>query len=152
MKIRVKRKTPTLVRMLKSSIKRCAVAVGSPSPYPGQNGQAENPQGQRQMGGKDIVTEEMVVNRNQPVGQGWFFQVADAIHLQSHPVAAVRHVLGGGSMVGIGIVEQGWGEERRHMHRGKDQQQKGPGSPGRKTEGILGRRLEGKCEVVRHGG
>jgi hypothetical protein len=55
-------------------------------------------------------------------------------------------------MVSIRIIEQRWSEERRSVDRGKDQKQEGPGSPGRKTEGILGRGLEGKRKVVRHGG
>ena len=37
------------------------------------------------------------------------------------------------------------------MDRGKDQQQQRPGSHWSEVKGILGRRLERKSEVIRHG-
>ena len=71
--------------------------------------------------------------------------------LQGDPVAAARHMLGSAGMGGVGVIQQRGREERRHVDRGEDQQQQRPGSHRREAKGILGRRLEGKSEVIRHG-
>ena len=88
-------------------IERRALAIGATAPGPGQNGQAKHPQGQGQMGGEYVVSEEVVIGGGQPIRQRRFFQVADAIHFQRDPVAAARHMLGGG--------RRGW--HRRHPAR-----------------------------------
>jgi hypothetical protein len=59
--------------------------------------------------------------------------------------------LGGRGVVGIGVIQQRGRKERRHMDCGKNQQQKGPGTHWGEDWSILGRRLEGEGEVIRHG-
>ena len=103
------------------------------------------------MGGKDVVSEEVVIGGSQPVGQRRLFQITDAVHLQRDPVAAARHMLGGDGVGGVGVIQQRRREERRHVDRGKDQQEQRPGSHWSEAKGILGRRLEGESEVIRHG-
>ena len=94
MKIRVKRKTPDAGQNAEGCIERCALAVGTTPPGPGQNGEAKHTQGQRQMGREYVESEEVVVGGGQPIRQRRFFQIADAIHFQGDPVAAARHILG----------------------------------------------------------
>ena len=103
------------------------------------------------MRGKDVVSEEVIIGGGQPIGQRRLFQVTDAVHLQCDPVAAERHMLGGDGVSGIRVIQQRRREERGHMDRRKDQQEQRPGSRWSETKGILGRRLEGESEVIRHG-
>ncbi len=70
---------------------------------------------------------------------------------KSDPVATARHMLGSAGVGGVGVVQQRRSKERRHVNCGEDQQQQRPGSHGREDKGILGRGLEGKSEVIRHG-
>ena len=103
------------------------------------------------MGGKDVISEEVVIGSGQPIRQRRLFQIADAIYFQRDPVAALRHVLGGGGVGGIGVIQQRRRKKRGHMDGCEDQQQQRPGSHWREAKGILGGRLEGKSEVIRHG-
>ncbi len=63
-------------------VKRRALAVGAAAPHPGQNGQGKDTEGQGQMGGKYVVSEEVIIGGGQPIRQRRLFQVADAIHFQ----------------------------------------------------------------------
>ena len=109
-------------------IERRALAIGATAPGPGQNGEAKYPQGEGKMGGEYVESEEVVIGGGQPIGQRRLFQVADAIHLQGDPVAAARHLTGRRGMGGIRVIQQGGRKERRHVHRGENQQQQRPGS------------------------
>ena len=103
------------------------------------------------MGSEYVESEDAVVGSRQPVRQGWLFQIANAIHFQCDPVAGARHGLRGGRVVGIGVIQQ-WGrKERCYMDRDKDQEQQCPGTHRGEDWSILGRRLKGEGEVIRHG-
>ena len=132
-------------------IKCRALAIGATAPGPSQNGEAKHPQGEGQMGGEYIESEEVVIGGGQPIGQRRLFQVTDAVHFQRNPVTAAGHILGSSRVGSICIIQQRRREERRHMHRGENQQQQRPGSHRRQGKAILGGRLEGKSEVIRHG-
>jgi hypothetical protein len=103
------------------------------------------------MGRKYVVSEEVIIGGSQPIRQWRLLQIADAVHAQRYPVAAARHMLGSVGVRGVGVIQQRRREERRHVDGGKDQKQQRPGSRWSKAKGILGRRLEGKSEVIRHG-
>ena len=75
------------------------------------------------MGGKDVVAEQMVIGSGQPIRQRRLLQVADAIHLERDPVAALCHMLRGGGVGGVGVVEQRRREQGGEMHGNEDQQQ-----------------------------
>ena len=60
-------------------------------------------------------------------------------------------MLGSDGVGGVGVIQQRRREEGGQMDGGKDQQQQRPGSHWSKVKGILGRRLERKSEVIRHG-
>ena len=103
------------------------------------------------MGGEYVESEEAVVGGSQPIWQRRLFQVANAIHFQRDPVAGARHRLRGGRMVGIGVIQQRGRKERRYMDGGENQQQQRPGTHWGEDWSILGRRLKGEGEVIRHG-
>ena len=144
-------KNPDAGKNAEGCIERCSLAVGTTPPGPGQNGEAKHTQGQRQMGREYVESEEAVIGGGQPIRQRRFFQIADAIHFQRHQVSAASHILGSSGVSGICVIQQGGRPERRHMHRGEDQQQQRPGSHRREGKAIFGRHLEGKSEVIRHG-
>jgi hypothetical protein len=56
------------------------------------------------MGGKYVVSEEVVIRGGQPIGERWLFQVADSIYFQRDPVAAERHMLGGAGVGSVGVI------------------------------------------------
>ena len=103
------------------------------------------------MGGEYVESEEVIVGGSQPIWQRWLFQVTNAIHFQGDPVAGVRHRLGGNRVVGVGVIQQWGSKECRHMDGGENQQQQRPGTHWGEDWSILGRRLEGEGEVIRHG-
>ena len=105
-----------------------AVSISAAAPGPGQDGQTEYPQGERQMGGEYIESEEAVVGRRQPVRQRWLFQITDAIHFQRDPVAGARHGLRGVRVVGVGVIQQRGRKECCKMDGGEDQEQQRPGT------------------------
>ncbi len=71
----------------KRGVEGSAVAIGSPGPHPAEHRAAQHRQAHRQVGRKDVVAEEMVVNRDQPIGQRRLFKVAYAVDVQRDPVA-----------------------------------------------------------------
>ena len=103
------------------------------------------------MGREYVESEDAVIGGGQPIRQRRLLQVTDAIHFQCHPVSAASHILGSSGVGGICVIQQRGRPERRHVHRGEDQQQQRPGSHRREGKAIFGRHLEGKSEVIRHG-
>ena len=132
-------------------VERSPFSVGAAAPRPSQDGEASTPRDEREVGSKNVESEEMIIRSGQPIRQRRFFQVTDTIHFQRNPVSAPGHILGGSRMVGVGVVQKRGRKERGNVHRSKDQQQQCPGSPRRKGNRVLGRRFKGKSEVIRHG-
>ena len=119
-------KRPDRGENAESGVEAGAASPGAARPEPGQPGAAQ--QGQRigQVGGKDVLAEDAIERGVEPVGQRRFLQVADAVDLQRHPVAALGHVLRGLGMAGVGVVQQGRRKQRGKLHGGEDHRQKRP--------------------------
>src|ERR1700733_5685833 len=64
------------------------------------------------MGGEGVETEDAEAESDEQVGEGRFFEVADAIDTEGDEVAGEGHVAGGAGVRGVGVVEQWRGEER----------------------------------------
>ena len=97
-------------------------------PQPRQTRAAQ--QGQRigQVGGKRILAKDAVEAGLKPIGQWRLLKIANAVHLQRDPVAALRHVLRGLRVGGVGVVQQRRRKQRSKLHRGKNNCEEYPGS------------------------
>ena len=80
-------------------------------PSPGERGQQQDGERERQVGGEDVEAEELVVDSGHPIGKRWLFKVADAVDVERDPVAGERHVAGGAGMGRISVIKQAGGEE-----------------------------------------
>ncbi len=82
-------------------------------------------------------SEEAQADGGDPVGEGRFFEVADAVDVEGDPVAGGEHGLGGLSVGGVGVVEQGriveGGDEDDEPEAEKDEEMIQP--PGRCCRG-----------------
>ena len=105
-----------------------ARAPGAAGPEPGEPGEAEHGQRVGQVGGKDVLAEDLVEAGDDPVGQRRLLDVADAVDLGGDPVAGLGHVLRGLGVGGVHVVQQRRREERSELHGGKDGRQKQPDS------------------------
>ena len=85
-----------------------------------------------QVGGKDVLAEDMVEAGVDPVGQRRLLEIADAVDFEGDEVAGFGHVLGGFCVAGVGVVEQRRGEKGGELHSSKNRKQEHPGSPCRR--------------------
>jgi hypothetical protein len=88
-----------------------ASAEGSFGPAVAEECEKENADGLGEMGGEGVEAEEAEAEGDEPVGEGGFFEVADAVDVESDEVAGEGHVTGGAGVRGVGVVEQRRGEE-----------------------------------------
>ena len=72
----------------------------------GEDGEGE---GKARAGGVDA--EEFEAGGHGPVEERGFFEVADAVGVEGDPVVAEEHLAGDFGVDGVGVVEQGWGDE-----------------------------------------
>ena len=90
------------------------------------------------MGGKGVLSEDLVTCCNDPKGQRGFFDVADAVDLWGDEVAGFGHVLRDLGVAGVGIVEERGRKERGKVHSHKNGRQEQPNSHrGRGLAGAL---------------
>ena len=78
------------------------------------------------MRGEDVVAEEPVIDGHDPVGKRRLFEIADAVDIERDPVAAECNVFGDLRVGGVGVVEQGWSKQRRHIDGQEDGGQQNP--------------------------
>ena len=64
------------------------------------------------VGGEGVEAEETEAERNQPIREGCFLEIADSVDVQCNEIAGERHVAGCAGVGCIGVVEQ-WGAEER---------------------------------------
>jgi hypothetical protein len=79
------------------------------------------------MSRESVFAEDAIEGGVNPVRQGRLFQVANAVDLQRHPVAALGDVLCGLCVIGVGVVEQRRGEQRRKLNGGVQNEKEQPG-------------------------
>jgi hypothetical protein len=63
------------------------------------------------VGGEGVEAEETEAEGDEPVGKRRFFEVADAVDVESDEVAGKSHVTGSAGVGGVGVVEQRRREE-----------------------------------------
>ncbi len=85
---------------------------GFGGPAVAEQREQEDGDGLREMGGEGVEAEDAEADGDDPVGQRSFFEIADAVDAQGDPVAGESHLAGGVGVGGVGVVEQGRGEER----------------------------------------
>jgi len=74
------------------------------------------------MSGKDILAKDAIERGIQPVRQRRLLQIAQAVDLQRHPVAAIGHVLRGLGVIGVRVVQQRRRKKRGQRDGGEDGQ------------------------------
>ena len=89
-----------------------AVAEGAVGPVVAEEGEQQDADGLGEMGGEGVEAEDAEAEGVEPVGEGRFLEVADAVDVEGDPVAGEGHVAGGVGVGGVGVVEQRRGEER----------------------------------------
>ncbi len=77
-----------------------------------EEGEEEDGDGLGEMGGEGVEAEDAEAEGVEPVGEGGFFEIADAVDVEGDEVSGEGHVAGGVGVGGVGVVEQGRGEER----------------------------------------
>lgn len=86
---------------------------GLGSPEVAEKGEEEDGNGLREVRGKGVEAEDAEGDGVEPIRQGSFFEVADAVDVEGDPVAGEGHGAGGVGVGAVGVVEQGRGEEGR---------------------------------------
>jgi len=79
------------------------------------------------VGGEGVFAEELIGEGDQPEGEGWLLDVADAVGLGGDPVAAVDDVLGGLGVGGVDVVHEGRGEEGSEVDGEEEGEEDEPG-------------------------
>ncbi len=78
------------------------------------------------MRGEDVLSEDAIQSRVEPVRQRRLLEIADAVDLHGDPIAAFDHVLRDLRVRGVGVVEQGRSEERCELDGKEYDSQKDP--------------------------
>ncbi len=71
----------------------------------------EDGDGLWEMGGEGVEAEDAEAEGVEPVGEGGFLEVADAVDAEGDEVSGEGHVAGCVGVGGVGVVEQGRSEE-----------------------------------------
>ena len=89
-----------------------AVAEGLAAPAITEQGQEKDSNGLGEMDGEGVEAEDAEAEGDEPVGEGRFLKVANAVDVKGDEIAGGGHVTGGVGVGGVGVVEQWWSEER----------------------------------------
>ena len=92
-------------------VEGCTGAEGLVGPAVGEERKEEDGEGLGEVGGEGVEAEDAEGEGSEPVGEGSFFEVADAVYVEGDEVSGEGHVLGGLGVGGVGIVKEGRGEE-----------------------------------------
>lgn len=99
-------------------------------PRTSQDGEPQDGEGKRQVGGENVEAEDVVVDCREPVVHGRLFKVADAVDVGGDPVAGDGHVGGGLGVSGVDIVHLRRPEESGEVDGEEDDGEDGPGFGG----------------------
>src|SRR6202041_459731 len=84
---------------------------GLARPAVAEEGEEQDPEGLREVGGEGVEAEEPEAESDQPVGQRRFFEVTDAVDMKGDEIAGEGHVARSAGVGGVGVIEQGRSEE-----------------------------------------
>ncbi len=78
------------------------------------------------MRGEGVEAEDLVAEGDQPIRKWRFFEVPDAVHVQGHEIMVRDHIARRLRVGGVGVIEQGGGEERTEVDRDPEEEQPCP--------------------------
>ncbi len=88
-----------------------AGAEGFVGPVEAEEGEEKNTDGLGEVGGEGVEAEDAEAEGVEPVGEGSFLEVADAVDVEGDEISGQGHVAGCVGVGGVGVVEQRRGEE-----------------------------------------
>ena len=106
-------------------VEACTLAERLVGPAVAEQGQQQDCQGQRKVGGEGVEAEEAKAGGGDPVGQRRFFEVAHSVDAQGDPVSGEDHLAGGIGVGAVGVVQHGRREERREEKQQPEGAQQG---------------------------
>jgi len=76
-----------------------------------EEGEEKDTDGLWKVGGESVEAEDAEAEGVEPVGEGRFLEVADAVDVEGDEISGEGHVAGSVGVGGVGVVEQRRGEE-----------------------------------------